>query len=81
VRRSRPFDDPIPLPGRRELVTLGDAGGYIAALPYAKQQSPEWQAATEALIMAVDRGLVDTCASRHAEGAQSARRAGVRSVA
>ncbi len=54
---SRPFDDPIPLPGRRELVTLRDAGGYIAALPRAKQQSQEWQAATEALIMAAeDRG-------------------------
>jgi hypothetical protein len=54
---SRPFDNPIPLPGRRELVTLRDAGGYIAALPRAKQESPEWQAATEALIMAAeDRG-------------------------
>ena len=40
---SRPFDDPILLPGRRELVTLRDAGGYIAALPRAKQQSPERQ--------------------------------------
>ena len=28
---SRPFDDPIPLPGRRDLVTLRDAGKYIAA--------------------------------------------------
>ena len=54
---SRPFDDPISLPGRHQLVTLRDAGGYIAALPRAKQQSPEWQAATEALIMAAeDRG-------------------------
>jgi hypothetical protein len=54
---SRTFDDPILLPGRRELVTLRDAGGYIAALPRAKQESPEWQAATEALIMAAeDRG-------------------------
>jgi hypothetical protein len=54
---SRPFDDPIPLPGRCELVTLRDAGRYIAALPRAEQQSPEWQGATEALIMAAeDRG-------------------------
>jgi hypothetical protein len=54
---SRPFDDPISLPGRRELVALRDAGRYIAALPKAEQQSPEWQAATEALIMAAeDRG-------------------------
>jgi hypothetical protein len=57
VSWGRPFDDPIPLPGRRELVTLRDAGGYIAALPKAEQQSPEWQGATEALIMAAeDRG-------------------------
>jgi hypothetical protein len=33
VSWSRPFDDPIPLPGRRDLVTLRDAGKYIAALP------------------------------------------------
>ena len=37
------FAEPIVLPGRRELVTLRDAGGYIAALPRAKQQSPQWQ--------------------------------------
>ena len=55
--RSRAFDDPISLPGRRELVTLRDAGSYIAALPRAKQESPEWQIAAEALIMAAeDRG-------------------------
>jgi hypothetical protein len=54
---SRPFDDPIQLPGRRLLVTLRDAGSYIAALPKAKQESPEWQAAAEALMMAAeDRG-------------------------
>jgi len=26
---STPFDDPIPLPRGRQLVTLKDAGGYI----------------------------------------------------
>jgi len=35
---SRPFDDLISLPGRRELVTLRDAGRYIAALPKAEQE-------------------------------------------
>src|SRR5215467_1081285 len=30
---SRRFDDPIPLPGRGQLVTLRDAGVYIVALP------------------------------------------------
>jgi hypothetical protein len=41
----------------RSLVTLRDAGSYIAALPKAKQEKPEWQAAAEALMMAAeDRG-------------------------
>jgi hypothetical protein len=34
-----------------------DAAAYILALPKAKQQSPEWQAAGEAVMMAAeDRG-------------------------
>jgi hypothetical protein len=79
---SRPFDDPILPPGRRELVTLRDAGRNIAALPKAEQESPEWQAATEALIMAAeDRGAADACAHRHAAGTQSTGRADVRHVA
>jgi hypothetical protein len=32
---ERPFDDPIPLPRGRKLVTLGDAGDYITKLPKA----------------------------------------------
>jgi hypothetical protein len=32
---KRPFDDPITLPGGRELVTLQDAGTYIMKLPKA----------------------------------------------
>jgi hypothetical protein len=50
---SRPFDDPIPLPGRRALVTLRDAGRYIAALPKAEQESPEWQAWTRCLMFSM----------------------------
>jgi hypothetical protein len=54
---KRPFDDPIPLPRRRQLVTLKDAADYIMKLPKAEQKLQEWQAATEALIMAAeDRG-------------------------
>ena len=54
---SRPFDDPIQPPKGKALTTLKDAATYIMALPKAKQQSPEWQAATEALLMAAeDRG-------------------------
>jgi hypothetical protein len=31
--RKRPFDDPIPLPRARQLITLEDAGAYITKLP------------------------------------------------
>ena len=54
---SRAFEDPIPLPRGRQLVTLKDAAAYILKLPKAEQDLPEWQAATEALLMAAeDRG-------------------------
>jgi hypothetical protein len=54
---KRPFDDPIPLPRGRQLVTLQDAASYILKLPKAEQKLKEWQSATEALIMAAeDRG-------------------------
>jgi hypothetical protein len=46
------FDDPIPLPGGRQLVTLQAAGNYITKLPKAESMAPEWQTATEALILA-----------------------------
>jgi hypothetical protein len=53
---SRRFEDPIPLPRGRQFVTLKDAA-YIMKLPKAEQYLPEWQAATEALLMAAeDRG-------------------------
>jgi hypothetical protein len=32
---KRRFDDPIPLPRSRQLVTLRDAGNYITKLPKA----------------------------------------------
>jgi hypothetical protein len=54
---SRPFDNPIVPPKGKALTTLKDAAAYIMKLPKAQQQSPEWQAATEALLMAAeDRG-------------------------
>jgi hypothetical protein len=34
---SRAFDDPIPLPRRRQLVTLKDAATYIQNFPKAEQ--------------------------------------------
>ena len=52
---SRAFDEPIPLPRGRQLVTLKDAANYIQKLPKAEQDLAEWQAAVEALIMAAER--------------------------
>lgn len=52
---GRPFDDPIKMPGRK-LVTLRDAGEYIAALPQPMHDWPEWQAAMEALILVAESG-------------------------
>jgi hypothetical protein len=50
----RPFEDSIPLPDGGQFVILRDAADYITALSKAKQHTPEWQAATEALIMAAE---------------------------
>jgi hypothetical protein len=38
--RKRTFDEPIVLPGGRELITLKDAGTYITKLPKAAHKSP-----------------------------------------
>jgi hypothetical protein len=53
---KRSFDDPIPLPNGRELVTLKDAGIYITALPMAVHSAPEWQTAMEVLMLVAERG-------------------------
>jgi hypothetical protein len=52
---SRKFDDPIPLPSGRQLVTLKDAATYITKLPKAEHEVKEWQAAIEAQML-VARG-------------------------
>jgi hypothetical protein len=51
---GRAFDDPILLPGRRELGTLRDADDYIIRPPKAEQNLAEWQAAVEALLVVVE---------------------------
>jgi hypothetical protein len=51
---KRRFDDPIPLPRGRQLVTIEDAAKYIQNLPKAEQQIDEWQAAVEALLLVVE---------------------------
>lgn len=53
---STPFDDPVPLPGGRQLLTLKDAAAYIMKLPKAEHSAPEWQAAMEALILVAETG-------------------------
>jgi hypothetical protein len=52
---GRPFEEPIELDGCK-LVTLLDAGEYIAALPKTEHAAPEWQAAMEALILVAEGG-------------------------
>jgi hypothetical protein len=53
---KRPFDEPIPLPRGRQLVTLEDAGRYITKLPKAEHEAAEWQAAMETLILVATSG-------------------------
>jgi hypothetical protein len=47
---STPFEDPIPLPGGKQLTTLQDAARFIQRLPKAEQRLPHWQLAVETLI-------------------------------
>jgi hypothetical protein len=53
---KREFDEPIPLPSGRSLVTLKDAGTYITKLPKFDHATPEWQAAMESLILVAEQG-------------------------
>ena len=53
---KRPFDDAIPLPRGRSLVTLEDAGAYITKLPKVIHEAAEWQAAMEGLILVATLG-------------------------
>jgi hypothetical protein len=53
---SSKFNDPIPLPNGRQLVTLKDVGAYITRLPKSEHDAPEWQAAMEALILVAENG-------------------------
>jgi hypothetical protein len=58
---SARFDEPIPLPKGKLLVTLRDAALYITKLPKAEHDTPEWQAAMEALLLVVELG--DVCSA------------------
>ena len=52
----RRFEDPIPLPRGRQLVTLRDAAEFITKLPKADYDAKEWQAAMEALLLVAEQG-------------------------
>jgi hypothetical protein len=51
---KRKFEDPIPLPRGRQLITLEDAARYIQKLPKAEQQIEEWHTAVEVLILVAE---------------------------
>lgn len=53
---STPFNEPIPLPGGSQIVTLNDAAYFIKKLPKATLDLPKWQFAIEMLINAADNG-------------------------
>jgi hypothetical protein len=53
---KRRFDEPIPLPRGRQLVTLQNAGNYITKVPKAEHKAAEWQAAIEALMLVATSG-------------------------
>ena len=53
---QREFEDPIPLPGGRKLITLRDAADYITSLPKNESDLPEWQAAIEVLMLVARSG-------------------------
>lgn len=53
---SAAFDDPIPLPGGRKLLTLQQAADHIMQLPEDAQHAGHWQTAIETLIHAAETG-------------------------
>jgi hypothetical protein len=48
------FDEPIPLPKGKKLVTLRDAAEYITKLPKAEHDAKEWLAAMKALLLVAE---------------------------
>ncbi|MEH2501631.1 diadenosine tetraphosphate (Ap4A) HIT family hydrolase [Bradyrhizobium sp. AZCC 1578] len=68
---SASFEDPIPLPDGRRLLTLKEAASYITKLSKA-----EWQAAMKALILVAENGGHDAGPDRRHAGVEPSRRAG-----
>jgi len=53
---STSFDEPIPLPNGRKLLSLQEAADYIMQLPEDAQHEAHWQTAIETLINAAETG-------------------------
>jgi hypothetical protein len=51
---QRHFDEPIPLPKGKKLVTLRDAALYITKLLKAEHNAEEWLAAMKALLLVAE---------------------------
>ena len=51
---QKKFDEPIPLPKGKPLVTLRDAALYIIRLPKAEHDAEEWLAAMKALLLVAE---------------------------
>ena len=60
---QRKFEDPIPLPDGRTLVTLRDAATYVTGLPKKEAALPEWHASDRALML-VERSNGPTMLAR-----------------
>jgi hypothetical protein len=77
---KRSFDEPIPLPRGRQLVTLEDAGRYITKLPKGEHEAAGVAGRNGGLDPGRDaRRPDDVCAYRRHEGAESPRRAHLQS--
>jgi hypothetical protein len=66
---QREFEDPIPLPDGRMLVTLGDAGNYITSLPKKESALPGMASRNPSADAGVARRTDDAGADRLHEGA------------
>ena len=56
---STSFEDPVPRPNGRTLLTLKDAADYITKLPKSESDLPEWQTAIDVLLLCSRGGHAD----------------------
>jgi hypothetical protein len=76
---KRAFDEPIPLPRSRALVTLEDAGKYITKLPKAEHEAPEVASGDASAAPGREVGRADNAgADRHHASAAPPRDSRVR---